>query len=84
VVIHVPHALQSDLHQFWLLMLDCEDNRLQNAFETAGIEVKKTLCAVLDDILNKLEEAFSEFRVLNKVVHNHLEGGLTQMDKDGL
>lgn len=84
MIIHIPQALQSNLHQFWLLMLNSEDNWLQNAFKAAGIQVKKALSAVFNDILNELEEAFSEFRVLNEVIHNHLECWLTQMDQDGL
>jgi len=72
MIIHVPQAFESDFHQFWLLMLDSKDDWLENAFKAAGIQVEKTLCTVPDDVLNELKEAFSEFRELNEVIHDHL------------
>jgi len=39
VIIHVPHALQSNLHQFRLLVLDSKDDRFKNAFKTARVQI---------------------------------------------
>ena len=37
---------------------------------------------MFDDVLNKLEEAFSELRICNEVIHNHFESRLAKMDQN--
>lgn len=82
MVIHVPQALKADLHEFRLLMLDGKNNRLQNALEWSWIQFEQALSAVLDDVLHKLKEAFSELREWDQVVHYHLQSWLAKLDQN--
>lgn len=81
-VIEIPHALESDIHDLWLLMLHCEDNGVNNGLEHLTLELEHALSAMKNNVMHKLEEWFSELRVANEVARNHFESWLTKATKN--
>jgi hypothetical protein len=81
-VVEVPHALEADLHNFWLFMLHREDHCVNNSLEHLTLQLKHSLSAVIDNIVNQLEEGFSELRMADKVIGYHLKSWLAEADKD--
>ena len=81
-IIEVPHALESDFHDLWLLVLHCEDDGVNNGLEHLTLKLKHALSAMKDNVVHKLEEWFSELRVADEVIRNHFKGWLTKTTKN--
>ena len=81
-IIEVPHALKSDFHDLWLLMLHCEDDGVNNGLKHLTLKLEHALSAMKDNVVHKLEEWFSELRVADEVIRNHFKGWLTKATKN--
>ena len=81
-LIQVPQALQADLHTFWLFMLDGEDDRVNNGLESLRIQLDHSLGAMHDNIVDELEESFSEFWIWDEITRNHVECRLAETKED--
>ena len=76
------HAVQTNFHELWLLMLHGEYDCKYNAFESLGVQVKEPHSAMLDYVHYQSEESFSEFGERNKVILNLSQGTSTKCLKD--
>ena len=81
-IIEIPHTLESDFHDLWLLMLHCEDDGVNNSLEHLTLKLEHTLSAMKNNVMHKLEKWFSELRVANEIARNHFEGWLTKATKN--
>lgn len=63
-------------------MLHGEDDGMDDGLEHLTLKLEHTLSAMVDDIVNELEEGFSEFGVANEVIRDHLKGWLAKADED--
>ncbi len=66
------HALEADFHYLRLLVLHGENDGLNDGEKLLRLELDHAWCTVLDDVENKHEEAFSEFRKRNEIIFDHL------------
>ena len=66
-------CLETYLHGLRLLMLDSKQNGKDHNLELVCLELEETTSAVLDYLLNELEAAFSELRIRDKVILDHVQ-----------
>lgn len=72
LVVEVPKTFQTNFHNLWFFMFHGENDSMDNCLEHLTLQLEHTRCAMVHDIMNKLEEWFSEVWVVIKVVHDDI------------
>ena len=75
--VEVFQALETDLHNLSLCVLDAKKDRVDDCLELLGFETEHTNLAVVDNAVDELEEADSEVRIVEEIILNNLKSGLT-------
>lgn len=70
-IIKIPHALQSNVHYFWFLMLHSKHHSMDNCLKSLRIKFKNTLSTVVNDIVDQFEKWLSKLREGDEVSLNH-------------
>lgn len=63
-------------------MFHCENDGVDDRLKSLWIQLDHTLSAIQNDVVDKLEEAFSEFRVWNEIIADHVKCRLAETEEN--